>query len=86
MKDSRYNAAKLLIQANQVSDLKQIFDFLPISVVAKDAKMNYSTLYRKVNDIDTFTIGDLKKLAKLIEVDFMQLLRAVANTAQKESK
>lgn len=86
MKDKRYTAAKLLIQANQVTDLKQIFDFLPISVVAEDARMNYSTLYRKVNNVRTLTVGDMEKMAALLEVEVSQIFTVIALTLKNTPK
>jgi hypothetical protein len=87
VKDKRYTAVKKLIQSNDIAQFGDIFEFVPMSVVALDSKINYSTLYRKNQDVRKFNLGDVEKLAEVLEVDFLDLVTIIKSSMDnKKSK
>jgi hypothetical protein len=67
-KDRRYNAVKSMMEVNNISNFKEIFDIIPKTLVSKDMGMNYQTFTRKVEGPDQFTIRELISLSELFEV------------------
>lgn len=64
----KYQAVQSLISDHKVTHITQVFEVVPISTVAKDLGMNYSTLYRKIRNTTAFTIGDIELMASLFGV------------------
>lgn len=64
----KYQAVQSLISEQKVTHVTQIFEIVPISTVAKDLGMNYSTLYRKIRNTAAFTLGDIELMAALFSV------------------
>lgn len=77
MKDNRYKAIKSLIETESLKSLKEIFEILPVTVVRVDMKVNYNTLRRRIDTPKLLTVEDIVKLASLIEVDPLKIMRLV---------
>ncbi|RAJ87496.1 hypothetical protein CLV59_101247 [Chitinophaga dinghuensis] len=86
MKDRRYKVVKSFFEKDSIDQILNVFDVLPISTVAKDMGVNYSTLYRKIQNPRTFTIGDILDIAALIEIEPELLLKLIAKENKKKSK
>ncbi len=86
MKDRRYKVVKSFFEKDSIDQILNVFDVLPISTVAKDMGVNYSTLHRKIQNPRTFTVGDILEIAALIEIEPEVLLKLIAKEKKKKSK
>jgi hypothetical protein len=85
-KDRRYNTVKNLIVGGYIKNFIEIFDTLPKSVVANDLGFNNVRMTNLINNVDRFMMKDLLKLASLIEVDGMEIIRLVYNQYVLDNK
>lgn len=87
-KDRRYSTVKNLISGNYIKTFREIFDTVPKSVVAKDLGFNSERINRLMNEVDRFIVKDLFKLASLIEVDEIEIMKLICNqyTTDKKGK
>jgi hypothetical protein len=85
-KDRRYNTVKNLIVGGYIKNFIEIFDTLPKSVVAHDLGFNNVRMTNLINNVDRFMMKDLLKLASLIEVDGMEIIRLVYNQYVLDNK
>lgn len=86
VKDKRYSTIKVLIETNNISQLSDIFDTLPKTVLAKDIGMNYGRFSRKAKELALFSLKEIYDIADLIEVDrklFLDIIHSEANQAYK---
>jgi len=78
-KDKRYNTVKNLITGGFLKTFIEIFDIIPKSVVAQDLGFNSVRMNNLMNNVDRFILKDIIKLASLIEVDAMEILKLIYN-------
>lgn len=69
-----YNIAKRLIQAGDIKSLKDVFEVLPGTVVARDLGMQYLRLQGMIDNVQDFRLRELYLLAQLIGVEGRVLL------------
>ena len=86
-KDRRYTTVKNLITAGYVKSFSDIFDTIPKSVVARDLGMNNARFTKLMNDVTSFKIGELYRLARFLEVDGLIVINLVVkDLAEKKDK
>lgn len=68
-KDNRYIAVKSLIETGRIKKFSEIFEHIPKKVVYTDLGVNYSKFKRMIASPDLFTLRELAKLARLIEIE-----------------
>lgn len=76
-KDKRYNTVKNLITGGYIKTFIEIFDTIPKSVVAQDLGFNSVRMTNLMNNVDRFILKDVIKLADLLEVDAMEVLKLI---------
>jgi hypothetical protein len=81
-KDRRYSVVKKLIGSGNVNTLKDIFDVLPKTTLARDLGMHHITLNKLLADPEKFTYADTKKIAQLIEVETNAIFQIMLNDCQ----
>ena len=80
MKNPKYAAVKALIEARKIRNFGQVFEILPISVLAVDMKIHYTTLYNRIGDPRLLTVDNLAKMAALFEVPAGDILNIALAT------
>jgi hypothetical protein len=85
-KDSRYKVVRHLIEAKEIKSFKEIFTYIPKSVVSPELRTNNNRMGRLINDPTGFTIGDIIKIAKLIEVDFAVIAGLIVKPGRSKTK
>jgi hypothetical protein len=78
-KDHRYTAVKVLIESGHIKIFKQIFDYIPVSVVSNSYGSNYTRFVRLIRNPSQFKLKDLVILASLFDVDSMKMIELVFN-------
>jgi hypothetical protein len=77
VRDKRYNAAQSLMEGKRIQRFKDIFEYIPKSIVARDLSLNYRSFISKVNAPNRFTVKDIARMADLIEVPYVQLFEII---------
>lgn len=85
-KDARYRAVKALMEKAEIKGLKDVFMYLPISVLKVDMKVNYNTLRRKIDNSSLLTVRDIISMAKLFEVDESKILALATSDINSKTK
>lgn len=78
-KDKRYTTVKNLISAGYIKTFSEIFDTIPKSVIAADLGFNGERINKLMNNVGLFIVKDLFKLAELIGVDEIEVMKLVCN-------
>lgn len=63
-----YTALRRIIEENELPHFNDAQYIIPITVLAKDMKANYSTFKKKMEDPGKMTVRDLAALSKLLDV------------------
>lgn len=86
-RDVRWGAVKDLIEAGKIKDFEGIFLIIPRTPVAQQLGMNYDKFSKKVLNHELFLIKDLRRLAKLIDMDEEIIIGMVVKAMkEKETK
>jgi hypothetical protein len=72
-RDPRYSAIKPLISAGGITSFRDIFKFLPKSIIARDLGMNNVRFTKLMNNVDDFMIRDILRLAEFFEIDALTM-------------
>ncbi|WP_276484498.1 hypothetical protein [Paraflavitalea pollutisoli] len=84
-KDERYLGVKQLIESGHITEFKQIFTFLPKTVLAGDLGTNNNRMTRLINNVQEFTLGELDRISQLIDVPY-DAINLLVNNQFKKSK
>ena len=74
VRDPRYRAVCSLIKGNEISTIKEIFEVLPRTVLARDLRQNYAQFAAKIRNPTRFTVLDVFRMASWIQVEPEQLV------------
>jgi hypothetical protein len=72
-RDKRLNSIRILIESEHITEFKQIFHYIPKSVIGKHLRTNNPRMSRLVLKVDELTVQEIVFLSNLIEVDFNKL-------------
>jgi len=73
-KDRRYTTARHLIVDGHTKSFRDIFNDIPKSVVARDLGINNVRFSKLINNVELFVLGELYRIAGLIEIERKALL------------
>ena len=69
MLDPRYGTIKVLMEAGHIKTIRDIFIFIPKSIVYKDLGANFNRFDKAIIDPSLFKLGELLKLAEMFNID-----------------
>jgi hypothetical protein len=84
--DKRYFTVRILIEGGHVTGFSQIFEHIPISVVAIDFGSNYVRFKRLVENPSRLKLKDIFILAHLFEIQEMTMITLIANQLLKDKR
>lgn len=84
--DNRYETVNLLIANNKIPAFRDIFDHIPITVVAKDMSTNFLRMRGMVDDPTRLSVAEIIRLADFFEVDMKVLTELIFKQLEKEGK
>jgi plasmid maintenance system antidote protein VapI len=84
-KDERYMGVKQLIESGHITEFKQIFTYLPKTVLAGDLGTNNNRMTRLINNVHEFTLEELDRISQLIDVSY-DSINLLVNNQYKKSK
>jgi hypothetical protein len=77
-KDPRYKGVRRLLLNNDLVELKDIVKFIPKTVVARDLGIDKQRFTQKLEHVEKMRLEELFRLAALLNVDNMELIKLVA--------
>jgi predicted nucleotidyltransferase len=80
-KDHSYKTVKIVMEAGQIKNFKDIFKIIPKSVVGKDMHTNNS-MQRLINNPGSFTYDEINQMADLIGCEYILLRDLVEKGAR----
>ncbi|MFL5745955.1 MAG: hypothetical protein ACJ751_14880 [Niastella sp.] len=86
VKDKRYTTVNNLITGGFIKSFSQILDTIPKTVVFRDLGMHHQTFEKVVQNPAKLSCEDAFKLASLIEIDEMEILKLIYNEVIVEKK
>jgi len=84
-KDARYRTAQKLFLANQIKSLRDLFDIVDKTPLARDMHTAPARLSKLINNPALFTFDDCYKIAALLEVDDDKIIDLI-RTESKSKK
>jgi hypothetical protein len=84
LKDNRYVVVKVMIETGHITTFSQIFDYIPISVVAIDYGSNYVRFARQISRPLSFRLKDLSILATLFGIETMSMITLIYNQQKRK--
>ncbi len=84
-KDERYIGVKKLIESGHITEFKQIFTYLPKTVMAQDLGTNNNRMTRLIERTEMFTLEELNRIGDLIDISF-DSVNMLASNQYKRSK
>jgi hypothetical protein len=74
MSDQRYTTIRVLIQSGHIKSFRDIFQFIPKTVVYRDLGVNFNRFSRAIIDPAKFTLEELRTLAEFFGVDTKKMI------------
>lgn len=84
-KDERYIGVKKLIESGHITEFKQIFTYLPKTVMAQDLGTNNNRMTKLIERTEMFTLEELNRIGDLIDISF-DSVNMLASNQYKRSK
>lgn len=81
-----YRIAKRLIDSGDCKELRDVFEPLPVTVVAKDLGVSVDRLAGLIENVEDFRFRELYKLAELIGVEGKVLIDLADAQHEKDKK
>ena len=73
-RDKRFDSIKVLIETENITEFKQVFDYIPKSVVGKQLGTNNPRMNRLMLRVDELTIQEVVKLSNTFNIEYTKLL------------
>jgi plasmid maintenance system antidote protein VapI len=77
-RDQRYKTVKVMIETGNVTEFQHMFNHIPKSVVAHDLGTNNNRMTRLISRVEQFTLDELHRISKLVDIDFKIFLNLAA--------
>jgi hypothetical protein len=77
--NKRFEPIKVMIEGGQITEFKQIFEYIPKSVVGQSIHRNNPGITRLLSSVDDLTIHEVFSLSEVMDVDHMVLTKVVFN-------
>jgi hypothetical protein len=76
-KDLRIIAVKRVYDTGNIKAFKDIFVFIPRTVIAGALRINNNRFAKLIENPDKFKLGEIRKMAELFDIDYLQFLTLV---------
>ena len=68
-----------MISTGGITEFKEIFTYVPKSVMAQDLGTNNNRMTRLIQHVGQFSINDVYKISSLLEIDFTEVITLIKN-------
>jgi hypothetical protein len=83
-RDTRYKLIQALLRNGQLHSFDQVFDYVPITVVASDLQIKASTLHKYLADGTSIKLKHVLTISEFCELTERELIRLVINFLQRK--
>jgi hypothetical protein len=83
-RDTRYKLIQALLRNGQIHSFDQVFDYVPITVVASDLHVKASTLNKYLADGVSIKLRHILTISEFCELTERELIRLVINFLQRK--
>ena len=84
--DKRYNTVRILIEGGHITGFAEIFEHIPLSVVALDLGSNYVRFKRIVGNPSRIKLRDIFILSRLFGITEMAMVALILSTIKNRRK
>lgn len=74
MPDTRYTTIKILLEKKAISTFKDIFIYIPYTIVADDLRTNHNRMKEAITDPSLLKYREIIKLSELLDYDCKKLM------------
>lgn len=85
-KDRRYELIGVMHRHDGIKSFKEIFNFIPKTVLAKDLQKNSYGINAIIKEPWKLTRVEIAKLSTLLEIDILDLAKLVAGDKERAKK
>lgn len=85
-KNNPYYSLKKLFDTGNIEDFEELINGIGKTNLRKITGMNYSKVLRTVDEPDLFTLRNILKISKEIEVDPQKITALIFDTLHKQKK
>ena len=85
-RDTRYKLIQALLRNGQIHSFNQVFDYVPITVVASDLHIKASTLHKYLADGASIKLKHILTISDFCELTDRELIRLVINLLQRKEE
>lgn len=75
--DKRYESIKFMIESGHITEFREIFDYLPKSLLAKHLHTNNPRMTRLRMKVGDLTVHEIVSLSTLFNIDYNKITRIV---------
>lgn len=72
-RDKRFDSIKVMIETGHITEFKQIFYYIPKSLIGKHLRTNNPRMSRLVLKVDELTVQEIISISNLFNVDYTKL-------------
>lgn len=85
--DQRYTTIKVLVESGHITTFRQIFNYIPKTIVYKDLRVNFKRFSKAILNPSGLSLGELRTLAEFFDMDTKKLIdMAYMQTLTSKSK
>ena len=84
--EKRYDSIKVMIETGHITEFREIFDYLPKSLVGKHLHTNNPRMTRLITDVSDLTVKEIVSLSMLFEVDYTKISQIIFTQYFKNNK
>lgn len=71
--DKRYESIKFMIETGHIKEFKEIFHYIPKSLLGKHLRTNNPRMTRLVTKVDDLTVHEIFSISSLFDVDYNKI-------------
>jgi hypothetical protein len=75
--DKRYDSIKFMIESGHITEFREIFDYIPKSLLGKHLHNNNPRMTRLMSNVDDLTVHEIVSISTLFNVDYSKITRIV---------
>jgi hypothetical protein len=84
--DKRYESIKFMIETGHITEFKQIFNYIPKSLLGKHLHTNNPRMTRLVTEVDDLTVQEIVSISTLFNVAYDKITHIVFTQYLKDRK
>ena len=86
IKDKRVKLVKDLIESGSIKKYSDIYNLLPLTIIVNFLKTNHKRMVKYNLNPDLFTLREINKLAKFLEIPELKMVELFYNELAEKSK